>query len=441
LTKSASADILPVKDFVPDKEAGIEVTGTAAPKGKTASRLACLDAFRGFDILTMVFVNYLAGMAGIPFILRHAGAEMDALTLTDVVFPGFLFIVGVSIPLALAKRKADGDSLPRILAHIFVRAAALIVLGLIEVNEHSFSAAASGMSREAFFLLAYLAVIGLWSMTPKNASDRRRTFQLGIKAASAVVLVALLAIYRGETEAGRIVWLQHSFWGILGIIGWTYLAASLLYLLSRGDRTALLGMMSLAVAFFIATRHGVLTALGLKNGFIDAGANFGSHTALILAGAFIGTLFLPGGTEPDHPRRLRTMVLFGAGLVAAGFLLRPLHGFNKILATESWALATAGICALLLAGFYAIMDVLNARRWAGFLQPVGRNPLLAYILPGILGSLMSLASSLLKTDVRGIFWPLAGRGGLAGMANAAVMTAFVLFLTWLATRNKIILKL
>ena len=419
----------------------MEIAGTAATKGRAASRLACLDAFRGFDILTMVFVNYIAAMAGIPFILRHTKAEMDALTLTDVVFPGFLFIVGVSIPLALAKRKADGDSLPRILAHIFVRAAALIFLGIIEVNEETFSAAESGMSREAFFLLAYMAVIGLWTMTPKGASNRRRTIQLGIKAASAVVLVALIIIYRGETEAGRIVWLQHYWWGILGIIGWTYLAASLLYLLSRGDRTALLGMMSLAVAFFIATRHGVLTALGLRNGFIDAGANFGSHTAIILAGAFIGTLFLPGGVERDYPRKLRTMVLFGTGFVAAGYLLRPLHGFSKILATESWALATAGICALLLAGFYVVMDVLNLRRWAGFLQPVGRNPLLAYILPGILGALMSLASSLLRVDVRRIFWPLAERGGLAGMANAAVMTAFVLFLTWLATHNKIILKL
>ena len=67
-----------------------------------------LDAFRGFDILTMVFVNYIAGMKAIPFILRHASAEMDTFTLTDVVFPGFLFIVGVSIPLALAKRQAEG---------------------------------------------------------------------------------------------------------------------------------------------------------------------------------------------------------------------------------------------------------------------------------------------------------------------------------------------
>src|SRR5512137_1447701 len=78
--------------------------GPAAPAQVRSERLVSLDAFRGFDILVMVFVNFIAGMAAIPFILRHAPATMDAYTLTDVVFPGFLFIVGVSIPLAMTKR-------------------------------------------------------------------------------------------------------------------------------------------------------------------------------------------------------------------------------------------------------------------------------------------------------------------------------------------------
>lgn len=84
-------------------------------KDMKPERLASLDAFRGFDILVMTFVNYIAGMAAVPFILRHAPADMDAFTLTDVVFPGFLFILGVAIPLSLQKRIVQGDSLGRIL--------------------------------------------------------------------------------------------------------------------------------------------------------------------------------------------------------------------------------------------------------------------------------------------------------------------------------------
>src|SRR5256885_12537100 len=52
------------------------------------------------------------------------------------------------------------------------------------------------------------------------------------------VLVCALMIFRGKAEDGHIVWLQHSWWGILGLIGWAYLNCSLLYLAVRGNPTA-----------------------------------------------------------------------------------------------------------------------------------------------------------------------------------------------------------
>ncbi|MCK7473232.1 MAG: DUF5009 domain-containing protein [Rhodopseudomonas palustris] len=113
-------------------------------------RLASLDAFRGFDILTMVFVNYIAGMTAIPFFLGPAAAEQDVFTLTDVVFPGFLFIVGVSIP-SLMKRLREGRPLPALAGHVLARTAALLALGVLLVNEDRFSAAATGMGRDLWY--------------------------------------------------------------------------------------------------------------------------------------------------------------------------------------------------------------------------------------------------------------------------------------------------
>ncbi|MDH4273232.1 MAG: hypothetical protein OEW18_14765, partial [Candidatus Aminicenantes bacterium] len=139
--------------------------------------------------------------------------------------------------------------------------------------------------------------------------------------------------------------------------------------------------------------------------------------------------------------RIGFMTAFGAGLLASGFLLRPLHGFNKIQGTESYCLATAGICCLLLMVFYWLMDVRRIRRWALFLRPVGANPLLAYILPSIIGPVLGFASSLFGTDVSRIFWPYAERGGLPGILNAAAMTGLVLLVTWALTRKKIVLKI
>src|SRR4030043_747940 len=99
-----------------------------------AGRLASLDAFRGFDILVMIFVNYIAGMSGIPFLLQHAKADMDTFTLTDVVFPGFLFIVGVAIPLSLEKRLALSEPICKILRRSSPRATGLLFLGVLFVN-------------------------------------------------------------------------------------------------------------------------------------------------------------------------------------------------------------------------------------------------------------------------------------------------------------------
>jgi len=173
-------------------------------------RLASLDAFRGFDILVMIFVNYIAGMAGVPFILRHAPAQMDAFTLTDVVFPGFLFIAGVAIPLSLQKRIAKGDPLGRILRRILIRAAGLFFLGLIMANEDIYSSRHTGLSKEFWYFSAFMAVIALWTIYPKTENRRRRCFYFGLRAA---------AIFRAKADDGTVTWLEIPWSGILGIIG------------------------------------------------------------------------------------------------------------------------------------------------------------------------------------------------------------------------------
>src|SRR3954466_15985957 len=65
------------------------------------TRLLSLDAYRGFVIAAMTFVNYLAGLPRMPLWLLHADERPDTYTLPDLVFPGFLFIVGVALPLSL----------------------------------------------------------------------------------------------------------------------------------------------------------------------------------------------------------------------------------------------------------------------------------------------------------------------------------------------------
>ena len=417
-------------------------TATPPTPSPARPRLKSLDAFRGFDILTMVFVNYIAGMAAIPFFLRHAAADQDVFTLTDVVFPGFLFIMGVSIPLALTRRRADGVGTWTLLGHVLIRTLALLFLGVLLVNEDRYSAAAAGMGKDLWYFLATVAVLAVWVAAPKAASQRRKRIGLAIKVAAAVLLIVLIALFRGQGQDGAVTWLQTSWWGILGMIGWCYLAGSLLFMASRGDRTVLMAALGLATALYIGSRYGALDFLGGVNTFVNVGSLFGSHTAVVIAGMLAGTLFLPGSEAAASSRgRSRFLAILGAGLLAAGFVLRPLHGFSKIQGTESYCLATAGISALVLLLFYLGLDVLKGGKAAAFLLPAGRNPLLAYLLPGLIGNAAALIGGLLRYDLDRILWPFAATGGIPGMLNAAAMTGIVLLLTALLTRAGLILKL
>jgi len=421
-------------------EALRSAAGAAVPPARATQRLASLDAFRGFDILTMVFVNYIAGMRAIPFILRHAAADQDAFTLTDVVFPGFLFIVGVSIPLALAKRKTEGRTGVSLLGHILVRTLALLFLGVLLVNEGRYSAEA-GLGKDLWYFLATAAVFVLWAVVPKDAGPAGKRLHLGLKLAAAVLLIALVIVFRGRGPDGRITWLVTSWWGILGMIGWCYLAGCLLFLASRGNRAVLAGAVGLMSALYIGARHGGLDFLGPINDVVNIGSLFGSHAAIVAAGTLAGTVFRPGSDISAPRDRVRFLAVLGAILLLAGYVLRPLHGFSKIGGTASFCLATAGICCLIFLIFYIVLDVLDRKRTAAFLIPVGRNPLLAYLLPGFIDGFARLLGGVLHVDLWRILWPFGGTGGLPGILNAAAMTALVLLLTTLLGRAGLVLKL
>jgi heparan-alpha-glucosaminide N-acetyltransferase len=83
----------------------------AAPKlstgiaGQTTStRIASIDVFRGLTMAVMIFVNALSSVRGMPWWTEHAPASVDVMTYVDMVFPFFLFILGVSMPIAVAQR-------------------------------------------------------------------------------------------------------------------------------------------------------------------------------------------------------------------------------------------------------------------------------------------------------------------------------------------------
>src|SRR5438132_2631712 len=105
------------------------VASTVAPLPPPAERLAALDAFRGMTIAGMLLVNNPGTWSAIYPPLEHA--PWHGWTPTDLIFPFFIFIVGITTHLSLSARERRGDSSAAIRAQILKRGALIILLGLL----------------------------------------------------------------------------------------------------------------------------------------------------------------------------------------------------------------------------------------------------------------------------------------------------------------------
>ena len=132
-------------------------------------RIISIDAFRGITILVMIFVNELAGITNVPQWMKHMPADADAMTFVDLVFPAFLFIVGMSIPFAFNARLAKGDPPMVIWKHTLKRSVALIVMGLFMVNaEYGYNESAMWIKPALWAFFAYLLPIPVWNKYTKS---------------------------------------------------------------------------------------------------------------------------------------------------------------------------------------------------------------------------------------------------------------------------------
>jgi predicted acyltransferase len=331
-------------------------------------RVLAIDAFRGITILVMIFVNTLAGVRGMPAWMEHAPADVDAMTFPDVVFPAFLFIVGMSIPFAMAQRQAAGDSGWRLARHVLARAAGLLVLGVFMVNaEEGYNEAAMGMSIHLWSLLFYVCAILVWAVY----RFENKTLAVALRAVGLAGLIALALAFRGGPDGGSR--LAPQWWGILGLIGWAYLYAAAAWALARGRLLPLAGLMLACIAWYSLAGPG---AAQTENAV---------HASIAICGTLTALIFFDDRRQAAPFARALALAIM---LAALAWLLRPYFKISKIYATPSWALYSAAICVLLFAAMYWLVDLKQQRGWTAFLRPAAANPLLVYIIPYIVYALM-----------------------------------------------------
>lgn len=393
----------------------------------TTQRIRSIDAFRGITILVMIFVNDVSGVSGIPGWMKHKAADADAMTFVDVVFPAFLFIVGMSLPFAINNRLKKGDSFLKLQGHILWRTLGLLVLGVFMVNgESGCNEEAMGMSGAVWSLLFYGCAILVWNVY----RFKNKTWSWLLRITGAIGLVLLGLVYRGGEDGSQR--LSPHWWGILGLIGWAYLFSCTIYQLLRGKIIFLLLAIIVCIAWYTISRSDAMKGISIWQ-WMAARSGHAAHTSIVLCGIVLSLLFFDEGIIKKTSLRFVYAGLFALATIIAAYLLRPYYTISKIYASPSWCLYSVAICTILFSILYWLTDVKKMDRWTAFFQPAAANPLLVYILPGII--------MYLQIWLGLHFMPASFHEGLLGITWSLCYAVFVMVLAMGLNKLKIRLQL
>jgi predicted acyltransferase len=331
--------------------------------------------------------------------MRHFHGR-SGMTFVDMVFPAFLFIVGMSIPSALGGRLQAGEPVWKTLLHIVVRTLSLLAIGILMVNDESPGPDMSGLPPNVWAVLMYCsAILAFCSISPPARTEpsdetkrRWRVISQVIRLTGLAGMLALAFMFRGD-KGQRIISLSpfviHTDWyGILGLIGWAYLVGSVVYLAFRSNAVALLGCMVLLLAFYPADKSGFFDGFWLSR-YVGLGETLGSQAAITVGGLLLASILAPAG-KLGLTGRLRFTAWFILACAAGALLLQGLYGINKNEATPSWCLWACVFTALVWLVFHLLADIGSIHPVAKIFAVAGRNVLLAYLLSEMLPSAFDL---------------------------------------------------
>ena len=364
-------------------------------------RILSIDAFRGITILVMIFVNELAGIHDIPEWMKHMPRDADAMSFVDVVFPAFLFIVGMSIPFAINQRLKKGATFTQLWQHILFRTLGLLVLGFFMVNaEGGYDEKAMGISIHLWTILFFVAVLLIWKVY--RTSNKLLVYIL--RAIGFIILIILAFIYRGQNGQ----YITPRWWGILGLIGWAYLYSCIFYQVLSGNKYMLTLMIGVCVTFYAIGRLPEVQHSYWWS-WISARRGDAAHTSITLCGMIVTLLFFDKAEQMSEKIRFLNALAFSVFLFIAGYLLRPYFKISKIYATPTWCLYSAAFCTIIFSFFYWLIDRRKVQGWTNFFKPAASNPLLTYIIPDIIyytTALMGIAivPHFVRSGWPGILW-------------------------------------
>jgi predicted acyltransferase len=337
------------------------LVGHLFPRSPAGGRLLSLDVFRGTVIAAMILVTDPGTYAHTWHQLRHA--EWNGATATDMIFPAFLFMVGLAIPLSLGSRAASGTTRRRTALRIIRRSITLFLLGLA-IN--GFPDYVWNTLRIPGILQRIAVCYALCGFLYLSVRERRQRDRTIVFVTVSIVLLA-------------------SYWAMLKLIEVPGIG--------RGHLDPYGALPAVVDRAVFGAHH--LWQWGVRtNGNItyDPEGILSTIPALVptLVGMVVGEwIQLFRNASSIAVRAIGSkLLLLGAGLTITGLALSPCLPINKLLFTSTFALLSTGVSLLVFGLLYILVDGYGFRRGITPALILGTNAILAFVISSIITAML-----------------------------------------------------
>lgn len=395
-------------------------------KPAQVQRITAIDLLRALTMVLMIFVNDLWSLKKIPAWLEHVERGVDGIGLADVVFPAFLFIVGLSLPYAIDNRRKKPDSEWQLVMHVIMRTIALLVMGVFLVNGETINAAAMGMPKYLWYPLSCLCFILIWNMYPRSAS---KSLVYTAKTIGIITLITLAILYRGGGAGNERFAVQ--WWGILGLIGWAYLASGLITVFAKNNFYAIAGAWIFFAVLSMVSHAGLLPHNKIISVIPDA-IRGGTLTGLTMGGVLTSLIFQHYRKKNNNGGLTIVLLAFSALLIVLSVITRPYWKLAKLGDTPAWLFLCSAFTVLAFLSIYWLADVKRKAGWFTIIKPAGTDTLLCYLIPYFAYTFV---------NITGAYLPAVLLTGGIGLLKSFVFALLCVQATSLLNKGGIKLKL
>ncbi len=395
-------------------------------KHSLVQRVTAIDLLRALTMVLMIFVNDLWSLRNIPAWLEHVERGVDGIGLADVVFPAFLFIVGLSLPYAIDNRRKKGDSEWQLVMHVITRTIALLVMGIFLVNGETINVAAMEMPKYLWYPLSCFCFILIWNVYPRSSN---KSLVYTAKAIGIITLIALAILYRGGEEGNERFAAQ--WWGILGLIGWAYLASGLITVFAKNNFYAIAGAWIFFAVLSMVSHAELLPHNKIISG-IPGAISGGTLTGLTMGGVLTSLIFQHYRKKNNNKGLTMVLLAFSALLIALSVITRPYWKLAKLGDTPAWLFLCSAFTVLAFLTIYWLADVKAKAGWFTIIKPAGTDTLLCYLIPYFAYTIV---------NITGAYLPAVLLTGGIGLLKSFVFALLCVLVTRLLNKGGIKLKL